>query len=41
MVRFLADQVVETVLERTSARGIVDRLAGVAPGRDDGRPARP
>ncbi len=35
MVRFLADQVVETVLERTSARGIVDRLAGVAPGRDD------
>src|SRR4051794_10148743 len=26
-VRFLADQVVETVLEKTSARGLVDRLA--------------
>ncbi len=34
-VRFLADQVVETVLERTAARGLVDRLAAVAPGRDD------
>jgi acyl-CoA oxidase len=33
-VRFLADQVVETVLERTAARGLVDRLAAVAPGRD-------
>jgi acyl-CoA oxidase len=34
-VRFLADQVVGTVLEKTSARGLVDRLAAVAPGRDD------
>ena len=34
-VRFLADQVVETVLEKTSARGLVDRLAAAAPGRDD------
>ena len=34
-VRFLADQVVETVLEKTSARGLVDRLSAVAPGRDD------
>jgi acyl-CoA oxidase len=34
-VRFLADQVKETVLEKTSARGLVDRLAAVAPGRDD------
>ena len=29
-VRFLADQVVESMLERTGARGIVDRLAGIA-----------
>jgi acyl-CoA oxidase len=35
MARFVADQVVEQVLERTSARGIVDRLAAVAPGRDE------
>ena len=34
-VRFLADQVVETVIEKTSARGLVDRLASAAPGRDD------
>ncbi|MGH8939382.1 MAG: acyl-CoA dehydrogenase, partial [Actinomycetes bacterium] len=34
-VRFLADQVVEQVLERTAARGLVDRLAAAAPGRDD------
>jgi acyl-CoA oxidase len=34
-LRFLADQVVETVLEKTSARGLVDRLAAAAPGRDD------
>jgi acyl-CoA oxidase len=34
-VRFLADQVKETVLEKTSARGLVDRLAAVTPGRDD------
>jgi acyl-CoA oxidase len=31
-VRFLADQVVESVLERTGARGIVDRLAGMTSG---------
>jgi acyl-CoA oxidase len=34
-VRFLAEQVKETVLERTSARGLVDRLAAAAPGRDE------
>jgi acyl-CoA oxidase len=34
-VRFLAEQVKEVVLERTSARGLVDRLAAAAPGRDD------
>ena len=39
-VRFLADQVVESMLERTGARGIVDRLAGIAtpgsPGSGEG-----
>ena len=34
-LRFLADQVKETVLEKTSARGLVDRLAAAAPGRGD------
>jgi acyl-CoA oxidase len=34
-VRFVADQVVEQVLERTAARGLVDRIAAAAPGRDD------
>jgi acyl-CoA oxidase len=34
-VRFVADQVVEQVLERTSARGLMDRIAAAAPGRDD------
>jgi acyl-CoA oxidase len=34
-VRFLAEQVVESVLERTAARGLVDRLAAAAPGGDD------
>jgi acyl-CoA oxidase len=33
-VRFLVDQVKETVLEKTSARGLVDRLGAAAPGRD-------
>jgi acyl-CoA oxidase len=35
MVRFVAEQVVETVLERTSARAIVQRLIDAVPGRDE------
>jgi acyl-CoA oxidase len=35
MVRFMADQVVETVIERTSARAIVQRLVDAVPGRDE------
>src|ERR671920_1182900 len=35
MVRFFADQVVETVIERTSARAIVQRLIDAVPGRDE------
>jgi acyl-CoA oxidase len=35
MVRFVADQVVEAVIERTSARSIVQRLIDVVPGRDE------
>jgi acyl-CoA oxidase len=35
MVRFVADQVVETVVERTSARAIVQRLIDAFPGRDE------
>ena len=34
-VRFVADQLKEQVLERTSARGLVDRIAAAAPGRDE------
>jgi acyl-CoA oxidase len=36
-VRFVADQVVETVVERTRARKILQSLAGVVPGRDEDR----
>jgi acyl-CoA oxidase len=35
MVRFVAEQVVETVLERTAARSIVTRLIDAVPGRDE------
>src|SRR4051794_20391083 len=35
MVRFVADQVVETVIERTSARAIVQRLIDAVPGREE------
>jgi acyl-CoA oxidase len=35
MVRFVADQVVETIVERTSARAIVLRLLDAFPGRDE------
>jgi len=35
MVRFVADQVVETVVERTSAHAIVQRLMDALPGRDE------
>jgi acyl-CoA oxidase len=35
MVRFVADQLVETVIERTSARAIVQRLIDAVPGRDE------
>ncbi|HET6815789.1 MAG TPA: acyl-CoA dehydrogenase [Mycobacteriales bacterium] len=35
MARFFADQVVETVIERTAARAIVQRLVDAVPGRDD------
>src|SRR4051794_6874598 len=35
MARFFADQVVETVIERTAARAIVQRLIDAVPGRDE------
>jgi acyl-CoA oxidase len=35
MARFVADQVVETVVERTSARQLVERLVDAVPTRDD------
>jgi acyl-CoA oxidase len=35
MVRFVAEQVVETVLERTAARSIAQRLVDAVPGRDE------
>jgi acyl-CoA oxidase len=35
MMRFVADQVVETVIERTAARAIVQRLIDAVPGRDE------
>ncbi|HEX4654347.1 MAG TPA: acyl-CoA dehydrogenase [Mycobacteriales bacterium] len=35
MVRFVADQVVENIVERTSARAIVQRLVDAVPGRDE------
>jgi acyl-CoA oxidase len=35
-LRFLAEQVKETVLEKTSARGLADRLAAATPGRGAG-----
>ena len=35
MVRFVAETVMEQVIERTSARGVRERLAAVRPGRDD------
>ena len=35
MARFFADQVVETVIERTAARAIVQRLVDAVPGRDE------
>ncbi len=34
-VRFVADQVMETVIERTAARNIVQRLLDAVPGRDE------
>jgi acyl-CoA oxidase len=33
--RFLVDQVAEVVIERTSARGLIERLRAAAPGRDE------
>jgi acyl-CoA oxidase len=36
-VRFVADQVVEAVVERTRARKLLQSLAGVVPGRDEDR----
>jgi acyl-CoA oxidase len=39
-VRFVADQVVETVVERTRARKLLQSLAGVVPGRDEDRDLR-
>jgi acyl-CoA oxidase len=33
--RFVAEQAVETILERTSARGLIQRLLDAAPGRDE------
>jgi acyl-CoA oxidase len=36
-VRFVADQVVETVVERTRARKLLQSLAAVVPGRDEDR----
>jgi acyl-CoA oxidase len=35
MVRFVADQVLETVVEKTSARQLVERLVDAVPTRDD------
>src|SRR3954470_9356594 len=35
MARFFADQVVETVIERTAARAIAQRLIDAVPGRDE------
>jgi acyl-CoA oxidase len=35
MMRFLADQVIGTVVERTSARAVRDRIATATSGRDD------
>jgi acyl-CoA oxidase len=35
MARLFADQVVETVIERTAARAIVQRLIDAVPGRDE------
>jgi acyl-CoA oxidase len=35
MVRFVADQVVENIVERTSARSVVLRLLDAMPGRDE------
>jgi acyl-CoA oxidase len=35
MVRFVADQVVENIVERTSARAVVLRLLDALPGRDE------
>ncbi|PSK96510.1 acyl-coenzyme A oxidase [Murinocardiopsis flavida] len=35
MVRFVAGQVLDTVVERTAARGLIDRLVQAAPGRDE------
>jgi acyl-CoA oxidase len=34
-MRFLAEQVAEVVIERTSARGLIERLRAAAPGRDE------
>jgi acyl-CoA oxidase len=39
-VRFVADQVVEAVVERTRARKLLQSLAGVVPGRDEDRDLR-
>jgi acyl-CoA oxidase len=36
VVRFVADQVADAIVERTAARALLDRLAAVAPGRDEG-----
>ncbi|HVV10980.1 acyl-CoA dehydrogenase [Amycolatopsis sp.] len=35
MARFVAEQVVDTVIERTAARKVIERLVDAAPGRDD------
>ena len=35
MVRFVAEQFVEAVIERTAARRVIERLVDAAPGRDD------
>ena len=35
LVRFVADQFVSAVIERTSARGLIQRLVAAAPGRDE------
>ena len=37
-VRFVADQVLDTVAERTSLRTLAERLLSAAPGRDDDAP---